>query len=99
MCNYKHCEYLLQIGPTYTTTNICTLSGSYSYKNKRFSLLLLITCGPEGSRTLDLLIANEAFQPAELQAQNVVGVPRIELGTSVLSGLCSNQLSYTPIPI
>ncbi len=27
----------------------------------------------------------------------LVGAPRIELGTSVLSGLCSNQLSYTPI--
>ena len=77
------------------------MSGSYSYKNKRFSLLFLITNGPEGSRTLDLLIANEAFQPAELQAleSNLVGAPRIELGTSVLSGLCSNQLSYTPIPI
>ena len=26
----------------------------------------------------------------------MVGVPRIELGTSVLSGLRSSQLSYTP---
>ena len=25
-----------------------------------------------------------------------VGTPRLELGTSVLSGLCSNQLSYVP---
>ena len=29
----------------------------------------------------------------------LVGAPRIELGTSVLSGLCSNQLSYTPISL
>jgi hypothetical protein len=27
----------------------------------------------------------------------MVGVPRIELGTSVLSGLRSSRLSYTPL--
>ena len=69
-------------------------------------------CGAEGDRTPDLLVANQAlsqlsYSPAAQAAiQRLlhfpslppdVGLSRVELLTSRLSGVRSNHLSYRPI--
>ncbi len=41
-----------------------------------------------------LILITALYQRAH---EKMVGVPRLELGTSSLSGMRSNQLSYTPI--
>jgi hypothetical protein len=54
-------------------------------------------------RTADLLDANQALSQLSYSPENIfrleilVGLGRLELPTSPLSGVRSNQLSYRPI--
>ena len=48
-------------------------------------------------RTADLLDANQALSQLSYSPNNMVGLGRLELPTSPLSGVRSNQLSYRPI--
>ncbi len=59
--------------------------------------------GGERDRTDDLLVANQAlsqlsYTPDQNSTRYLVGLGRLELPTSRLSGVRSNQLSYRPIP-
>ena len=64
-----------------------------------------LMCGAEGDRTPDLLVANQAlsqlsYSPAaEVINSAAVGLSRVELLTSRLSGVRSNHLSYRPISL
>ncbi len=51
--------------------------------------------GDKGTRTPDLLGANEALSQLSY-VPILVGLARLELATSRLSGVRSNQLSYSP---
>ena len=51
--------------------------------------------GDEGSRTPDLLRAKQALSQLSYVPM-LVGIGGLEPPTSRLSGVCSNQLSYTP---
>ena len=53
-----------------------------------------LVCGDKGTRTPDLLGASEAL--SQLSYVPKVGLARLELATSRLSGVRSNQLSYSP---
>jgi hypothetical protein len=60
--------------------------------------ITIVTCalgGDEGIRTPYLLNANQTLSQLSY-APRWVGLPWLEQGTSVLSGLRSNQLSYRP---
>ncbi len=55
--------------------------------------------GGDRIRTDDLLVANQLLSQlsyAPGAASNLVGIGRLELPTSRLSGVRSNQLSYIP---
>ena len=47
-------------------------------------------------RTADLLRAKQALSQLSYSPGNLVGLGRLELPTSPLSGVRSNQLSYRP---
>jgi hypothetical protein len=51
--------------------------------------------GDEGDRTLNPRLAKPVLSQLSY-VPPLVGAPRFELGTSALSGLRSNQLSYAP---
>ena len=53
--------------------------------------------GDKGSRTPDLLRARQALY--QLSYVPMVGLPGLEPGTSPLSGVRSNQLSYSPFSL
>ena len=57
-------------------------------------------CGDEGTRTPDIRLAKAALSQLSyipsFAAGKVVGLTGFEPVTPVLSGLCSNQLSYRP---
>ena len=58
--------------------------------------------GAKQDRTADLLRARQAlsqlsYSPIVITSKEVVGLGRLELPTSPLSGVRSNQLSYKPI--
>ena len=61
--------------------------------------------GDKGSRTPDLLRARQALYQlsyvptVSTPTLSLVGLPGLEPGTSPLSGVRSNQLSYSPTPI
>ena len=69
----------------------------------------MVSGGGERDRTDDLLVANQALSQlsytpdSHLYTQNflgpksMVGLGRVELPTSRLSGVRSNQLSYRPL--
>ena len=72
-----------------------------SNKNRSFArqgraLPLRTPDGGEGARTPDLRLAKPALFQTELHPQSLVGLGRLELPTSRLSGVRSSQLSYRP---
>ena len=52
--------------------------------------------GANRDRTDDLLLAKQALSQLSYGPNNLVGLGRVELPTSPLSGVRSNQLSYRP---
>ena len=52
--------------------------------------------GANRDRTDDLLLAKQALSQLSYGPNNMVGLGRVELPTSPLSGVRSNQLSYRP---
>ena len=52
--------------------------------------------GAKRDRTADLLRAKQALSQLSYGPNNLVGLSRLELPTSPLSGVRSNQLSYRP---
>ena len=64
------------------------------------------SCGDKGTRTLDLRLAKAPLSQLSyiprllrrLRFASPVGLTRLERVTSPLSGACSNQLSYRPVP-
>ena len=55
--------------------------------------------GAERDRTADPLLAKQVLSQLSYSPEfiGLVGLPGVEPGTSRLSGVCSNQLSYRPI--
>ena len=54
--------------------------------------------GGDRDRTDDLLLAKQMLSQLSYAPDRVVGLGRLELPTSRLSGVRSNQLSYRPAP-
>ena len=88
--------------------NSLTLSKSVKLKVSltllTFHFSLFISLGPggdKGSRTPDLLRARQALYQLSYVPRSIylVGLPGLEPGTSPLSGVRSNQLSYSPTPM
>ena len=54
--------------------------------------------GAERDRTADPLLAKQVLSQLSYSPESIglVGLPGVEPGTSRLSGVCSNQLSYRP---
>ena len=58
--------------------------------------LVRVAGGANRDRTDDLLLAKQALSQLSYGPNNLVGLGRVELPTSPLSGVRSNQLSYRP---
>ena len=78
--------------------------GSFTLSNSGRAYRRDIACNPEtemvepdGDRTDDLLLAKQALSHLSYGPVRVVGLGRLELPTSRLSGVRSNRLSYRPI--
>ena len=52
--------------------------------------------GADGIRTRDPLVANQVLSQLSYSPSKVVGLGRVELPTSPLSGVRSSHLSYRP---
>ena len=60
------------------------------------NMIVIELGGDKGTRTLDLVSAIDALSQTELYPPTPVGLARLELAASRLSGARSNQLSYSP---
>ena len=56
----------------------------------------MLLSGADRGRTDDLRLAKPALSQLSYNPINLVGLARLELATSRLSGVRSNQLSYRP---
>ena len=65
-------------------------------------LIASAVCGDEGIRTPDPLLARQvlsqlSYTPKRVLSSFLMGLRRLELPTSRLSGVRSNRLSYKPL--